>query len=201
MSTKGKLFLGGGVVVLKIKGSPIIDVIKWRIAKYGEKETDRLFNLLDPEVKKTFQNTIITTEWYPMDHFIRFLELDVGELYKGNPEALIGPSEEILGKQLRGIYSLFVKLGSPEFVIKRLSTVNSTYFIGIEVKPNVVAPGKVVIKYTGLEKQHRIFEYVLIGFYKKALEISGAKNINVSVTTSIADGKGYTELTVTWDHK
>jgi hypothetical protein len=39
---------------------------------------------------------------------------------------LIGRSEKVIEGQLHGIYRVFVKLGSPEFVIKRISAVHST---------------------------------------------------------------------------
>jgi hypothetical protein len=57
------------------------------------------------------------------------------------------------------------------------------------------------IKYIGFEKQHRLIGLSLIGFYKKALEISGAKDIKTMFITSIEQGKGFCELEITWTHK
>jgi len=36
---------------------------------------------------------------------------------------------------------------------------------------------KALIKYTGFEKQYRIMGFAIIGFFKKALEIPGAKDV------------------------
>ncbi len=58
-----------------------------------------------------------------------------------------------------------------------------------------------VVKYNGFQKQHAIFEYVIMGFYQKGLELSGAKNVKALFTTSVAQGEGYSELTITWDSK
>jgi hypothetical protein len=187
--------------MLQVKGGVLIDAMSLRKARLGEKEHFRLLGLLDPETKKIFQGRLISTEWYPLDAWVDFIEVDVRELWKGNPKGLIEASEKVIEKQLRGIYRFLIKLGSPESIIKRLTVINSTYLKGIEVQPTIVAPGKAVIRYRGLEKRHKVIEYTFIGFYRKALEISGAKNFEASITTSIADGKGYFELTVTWDPK
>jgi hypothetical protein len=39
---------------------------------------------------------------------------------------------------------------------------------------------------------------MIVGFYRKALELSGAKDRQVRVTTPISAGKGYCELELTW---
>jgi hypothetical protein len=70
---------------------------------------------------------------------------------------------------------LFVKLGSPEFVLKRIAAVHATYFQGVDIKVEMRGPGSAAIRYTGYEKQHRIIGFAIIGFFRKALEISGAK--------------------------
>jgi hypothetical protein len=54
------------------------------------------------------------------------------------------------------------------------------------------------VKYEGFEKHHRLLEYVLIGFYRKALELCGAKQVQVMVTVPIANGGRFCELTKTW---
>jgi hypothetical protein len=38
----------------------------------------------------------------------------------------------------------------------------------------------------------------IIGFFKKALELSGAKDVLTHFSTPIEEGKGYAELSVAW---
>ena len=93
---------------------------------------------------------------------------------------------------------MFVRLGSPEFVIKRIAAVHATYFTGASVEVHMPDSRRAMIKYGGFEKQHRIMEYVIIGFFRKALEISGAENVETYFATPIEEGKGYAELAITW---
>jgi hypothetical protein len=63
---------------------------------------------------------------------------------------------------------------------------------------NLQGPGKALVRYTGFEKQHRIMGFAIIGFFKKALEISGAKDVVLSFTTPIEEGKTFAELSIGW---
>lgn len=73
---------------------------------------------------------------------------------------------------------MFVRLGSPEFVIRRIAAVHSTYFDGVQIIPEMKGPNSATIQYVGFPRGHRIW-FVILGFFRKALEISGAKKVDV----------------------
>ena len=83
-------------------------------------------------------------------------------------------------------------------MLKRISLVHMTYFNGVNIEIMSMKPGRAVIRYTGFEPQHRLMGFSIIGFYWKALEVSGAKDVEASFPTPIGDAKGYAELVVTW---
>jgi hypothetical protein len=105
-------------------------------------------------------------------------------------------AEATTERQLGGIYKAFVKLGSPEFVI---AAVHATYFHGVPIEVKLQGKGSASITYTGFEKQHRIIGFAIIGFLKKALEVSGAKNVGVRFTAPIEAGNGYADLSISWN--
>jgi len=74
-----------------------------------------------------------------------------------------------------------------------------SFFRGVNVELNMPAPCQAVVKLTGFEKQHRLIGFSVIGFYRKALEVFGAKDIKAEHTTSIEDDKGYCELVLNWN--
>jgi len=84
------------------------------------------------------------------------------------------------------------------FVVKRIAAVHATYYHGIEILPEAHDSNEAIIRYIGLKKRHEIMGYGIIGFFRKALEISGAKNVSVKFTVPISDDKEYAELTITW---
>ena len=128
---------------------------------------------------------------------MELLESDIRETAAGDREVLIQRSEKVIERQLRGLYKMFVKLGSPGFVITRISAVHSTYFRGVNIIPEVER-SSALIKYVGFQKHHEILGYVIIGFFRKALEISGAQDVVLNFTIPISQGGPYSELTISW---
>jgi hypothetical protein len=184
--------------MVQIKGTALLDTIKAINERAGSAEFGKILAHLDSETQKAFRGPISPSSWYPFDAFARFLEADVQETAGGNEEELIKRSELVIERQLRGIYKIFVRLGSPEFVIRRIAAVHSTYFDGVEIVPEMQGSKGAAIRYIGFAKEHRIIGFAIIGFFRKALEISGAKNIRVHFRVPIEAGEKYCELALSW---
>lgn len=184
--------------MVEIKGSVLNEAIKSIRAHYGEQAYETILEKLDPEARAFFkQTTILSSNWYSFDSFFKFLEADMGVTI-GGEEKLIQRAEMLIERQLNGIYKPFVKPGEPRYLLSHVGVILQTYYRGITIETSFPSAGKAVFKYFGFEKRHRLIELTFIGFYRKALEVSEAKNIDVKCTTSIGEGKGYFILTVHW---
>ena len=181
----------------EIKGTVLLDTLAAVRARGGETELARILPQLSESTRTIFTNPVQASSWYPLDAFAEFLEADIRETAGGDREVLVKRSEKVIEKQLHGIYRIFVVLGSPGFVITRISAVHATYFKGIQIIPEMDSQSA-TIKYTGFGKQHEIMEFPIIGFFRKALEISGAKQVKIAFTIPISRGEAYSELTITW---
>lgn len=186
--------------MVEIKGAAVGDAIKSVKARHGDQVYNTIVSQLQGEAQELFSQSakILPTEWYPLDAFVQFLEVDLKLTANGNEEELIKRSEAVVEKQLKGIYKVFIQFGTPKFVLNRMSIVDRTYFRGVDVEVSLLESNKAIVKYTGFSKQHRLMGLLLTGFYKKALEISGAKNVTTKFATSIEEGKGYCELIIVW---
>jgi hypothetical protein len=184
--------------MVQIKGSAIKETIHQIKSRAGEAAFQKILGLLDEETRKVCQGEIFSSSWYPLDLFSRFLEVEIKVLADGKEEMVTRGSEAVIERQLRGIYKAFVKLGSPEFVIKRIAAVHATYFQGVPIEVVVQGHGKALVCYRGFEKQHRIMGFAIIGFFKKALEISGAKDVVIYFTVPIEEGQASCELSIAW---
>lgn len=184
--------------MVQIKGSAIQETINQIKKRAGEDAFQKILALLDEEARNVLKGEVYSSSWYSLDFFTRFLELEIRVLADGKEEMVTRGSEAVVERQLRGIYKTFVRLGSPEFVIKRIAAVHETYFQGVSIEVRLPEKGKAFIKYKGFEKQHRIMGFAIIGFFKKALEISGAKDVSIYFATPIEEGKGHSELSIAW---
>ena len=180
-----------------IKGTVLLDTIAAIRRRAGEEEFHKIVRNLSPDAKAVFESPINPSNWYSLDAFVNFLEVDIRETANGVREVLTERSEKVIESQLSGIYKIFVKLGSPGFVISRIAAVHATYFRGVQIIPEI-ADRQASIKYVGFKKHQQIMEYVVIGFFRKALEISGAKHVTLNFSVPIGEGAALSELTVTW---
>lgn len=185
-------------MAVTIKGTAVLDSVRAIRKRSGEEEYGRIVATLDDEARRLVTGELLPTSWYPLDPFVRFLEADLRATAGGDESALVERTEGLIERQLRGIYKLFVRLGSPEFVLKRISIVHMTYYNGVHVETTSLTPGRAVLRYTGFEPSHKLIGYAIIGFFRKALQISGAKDVQASFATPIGSEKGYAELVVTW---
>jgi hypothetical protein len=185
--------------MVQIKGSAIKETIQQIKSRNGEEAFQKILGLLDEETRKICQGEIFSSSWYPLDLFCRFLEVEIRVLADGKEEMVTRGSEAVIERQLRGIYKAFVKFGSPEFVIKRIAAVHATYFQGVPIEVHTPGKGTALVRYTGFERQNRIMGFAIIGFFKKALEISGAKEVNIHFSVPIEEGKPFCELSIAWD--
>lgn len=182
----------------EIKGTVLLDTLAAIKARSGESEAAKIIASLSKEAKEVFEKPIYLSEWYSLDAFVEFLDADVRETAGGDRQVLTQRSEKVIESQLSGVYKIFVKLGSPGFVITRISAVHATYFKGVQIIPEV-EKNSALIKYVGFQKHHDILEYTITGFFRKALEISGAKHMALKFTVPISQGGPYSELSIRWE--
>lgn len=182
----------------EVKGSIVKDALTAIEKRVGSEGLERVLSMLKPETRAALEKPLAIM-WYPLNAFTELVEIDCRETAGGNEKELITRAEDVVDHQLRGIYRVFVRVGSPEFVLKRVANIHQTYFRGIEATARVVPPHEAFVRYTGFSTQHRIMENLIIGFYKKALEISGARNVMAIVTTPIASEAGFAEFRLRWN--
>jgi len=195
MTATHSLLPGPGVPI-RIKGTSVLDAVEAARKREGDQRLAQIVESLLPPFRHMFENRIVPTSYYSLDAFVAFLE--AGFRLGGDDERiLIRRTEAVAERQLTGLYRVFIKLGSPEFVVRRITTIHQTFFTGIGISVEL-EPGDARIRYTGFRKQHRLMEYVLIGFYQKALQICGARGVLAQMSVPMAAGREFCELHVSW---
>lgn len=62
-------------------------------------------------------------------------------------------------------------------------------------------PNAATIQYVGFSCNHRVMGFVILGFFRKALEISRAKKVDLHFTVPIEAGEKFCELALLWDEQ
>jgi hypothetical protein len=187
-----------GMSIAQIKGRVLLDTFESIRARIGDAQLQALVSTLEGPVRQVLQGKISVGEWYPLEVMTSLMTAGVRELDGGDESVIVARSEAVIERELRGVYRIFVRLGSPESIIKRITAIHETYFKEVQISQRFLDQRKAVVRYTGFGPEHRVIEPAIIGFYRKALEISGAKTIEARFTTPISAGSGFSELQITW---
>ncbi len=86
-------------------------------------------------------------------------------MYKGDESAIAQQTLESTEQLIKGVHHIYISLGSVEKVLERLGAINLQYFENVTATITSIAKGKVLLTYVGFEKQQRIFELTLKGWW------------------------------------
>lgn len=138
--------------MVEIKGAVIKDAINDVKNRNGDQVYNTIISQLDEQTRQLFKKPISDTGWYPLDLFVKFIELNIKLTANGDENEYLNRVGAIIEKQLTGIYKIFFKSGSPDVFIKNVSITHQGFFRGVSVKATFDGPNKVIIRYTGFEK-------------------------------------------------
>jgi hypothetical protein len=184
---------------MEIKGSAVQSIPAFVRAKYGDDGFLRWIDSLEPEAATLMRGEIMATAWYSVADFYIGPTQKIVELFFDGDK--MGAWE--LGRfngdySLKGIYKIFVRFGSPRWILSRAVTLMATFYRPASSElVEISNDGGVFRIYEFTQKSH-LLEYRIAGFMERASEISGAKETDVKITKSIANGDDCIEYTVTW---
>jgi hypothetical protein len=182
--------------MVEIKGLSVRDTLHALRERLGP-GLERFLATASPEARGLFAEPVNVSGWYPLDAYADLLEAEV-RADGGDPSGLVSRAERVLEQQLSGVYRVFIRLGSAEALVKRISGAHETYFRGTQVAVLACQKGAAAVRYTGFTERHRVMEHVIQAFYRKGLQLAGAKDVQVRLKTSLAQKTGLCEVEMTW---
>jgi hypothetical protein len=91
-----------------------------------------------------------------------------------------------------------VKLGSPEFMLRRAGTILPIYYTPSEMKVVECRKGQGIMQITKFPDMDQVLEIRIAGWMERAIEISGGKQPNIKITKSLTAGDPLSEFLTTW---
>jgi hypothetical protein len=69
--------------MVSIKGTAVLETFSQIKNRAGEDAFQKILALLDDETRNVFKGQVFSPSWYPLDQFVRFLELEIRVLARG----------------------------------------------------------------------------------------------------------------------
>jgi hypothetical protein len=184
---------------MKVKGTAVETLPIFIKLKHGEQAVSQWLDKLQPATKKEFDNGILSSIWYPLrELFIEPTQVLCDLFYGGKMDGAVEVGRFSAEHALKGIYRFFVKLGSPESLIERASTIFPTYYQPSSMEMADKTKTSVIFRITRFEEPHAIVEQRILGWIESALRIAGSKSPRVRILSSMAAGAARTDIACEW---
>ncbi len=180
-----------------VKGAVIKPMLRFVKERYAGLH-DAWKSSLTDETRMVMEQGIVTS-WYPIGRaMIEPTEALCKLVDESDDEVAWELGRFSADFALRGIFRIFVRLGSPGFIVKRASHVFSTYYTNSVLRVADSGPRGATVTILEFPEPHRLVERRIGGFMERAVEISGARVVRSEVVSALSAGDERTEFLFTW---
>ncbi|MCG8697332.1 MAG: hypothetical protein MI922_04705 [Bacteroidales bacterium] len=185
---------------MEIKGTAVIAIRDYVRNNHSE-HYSKWVNSLELESKKIFDGVIDSTGWYPLEYGAVDPTLKMSELFFGGDfkKGAWEAGRYSAMKALTGIYKIFVKASSPGYIVSRATRIFATYYQPSKMTIVERKDKLVVLEISEMDTCHDVVKYRIGGWIQNAIEISGAKEVNVFFEEEVIDNKDVVKINLTWD--
>jgi len=184
---------------VKVKGTALFSTIDYIIKKYGNNNYEALISKIPQELYQEIRVGVISSQWYPLELLIALMRA-AGELFgKQNFRLYHEMGQHSAEYGLKSIYKIFLKFGSPEFIIKKAPLVWKNYYNRGEMKIIDSSRNRVTMRLYNFPTPDKIFCQRITGWAEKTAELSGGKNSLFWESKCILEGGEYCEWKGKWE--
>jgi hypothetical protein len=124
----------------KVKGTLVVHLKGYAIHNHGEGEWRAIVEQLRPEDQEVLRQPLIVGIWYPAGVWNRALKLYLETYFANAGRGMTSLAQYIASRDLTTLFKVVLKLGSPEFLLARTSSLYNRYFDSGIWTPEKVGP-------------------------------------------------------------
>jgi hypothetical protein len=157
----------------EVKGTAVAATLRYATETLGPQGYRRLLESLTPEDRNILEAGVLASGWYPLTFLLDVMENTTR--ITADPRTAWKMGRASADYALTTIYKIFFKVGSPQFVISKASTVFKTYYTTGQMNPVVSEKGHALMEITGFADPAAILCERIMGWMERTVELSGAK--------------------------
>ncbi len=183
---------------MEVKGTAVRPTPLFVRKSFGSRYDEWLTRLSDKS-RDIMGSKIATGVWYPLrEAMVEPTQTICDLFYDGKKEGAWEVGRFSADYSLWGLYRLFVRVGSPGFLIKRAAAIFSTYYHPSKIVIVETSPKKAIAHIELFPEPDELVELRIGGWMERALEISGCTAVQTLITHSLARGDPVTEYVSAW---
>ena len=181
----------------QVKGTAVLSSLRYLRERFGEDTLGRILSALPDG--DALGHGALASSWYPMPAFLRLMQEAERQLRVEDPKLVLNLGRASCDYGVTGVYKIFFKVGSPEFIVGRAARVFSGYYDTGELKVVESRDGRAVAELSGLQGSAPQFCERIYGWMQRTLELAGARNLRSGHTSCVHRGEAVCRFEGTWD--
>lgn len=185
---------------MEAKGAAVATIPLFVKEKLGVQAYRQWLEVLSPTARTVLSGSILPSVWYPMRETLVEPTRAICDLFYGG--TLKGATEQgrfSASHGLRGVFRLFVRIASPEFIIARASQILPSYYRPSTMSVAEKSPGHTVVLVTDFPDPDESIEHRMMGWMEQALIMCGVNSVAAQIGVSMTDGAPHTAFHVSWN--
>lgn len=183
---------------VKVKGAAILSRRAFVVEEYGEDAWARLLEKLDEEDRVQLQGRVLTSSWHPFELNERLDGAIVAELGGGDPAIFERIGARSARGNLTGPHAAFLAEGDPDRFLAATDRIFKFYYDTGHRTYEATGPGSGIITTYEAETSSHTDCLTVIGWYKEALKMCGAENVEMTEESCRAQGGPHCRYRLKW---
>jgi hypothetical protein len=181
---------------MEVKGTAVIPMREYVKKTYGSRYQEWINSL--SRDSQNILNAPLSSCWYPIKPGILEPTQKICDLFHGGKDdGALQVGRFSADEGLKGLYAVFLKVGSPGFIVSRGSRVITQYYKPCELKVVESCSDHATVQIVEFPEPSRLIELRIAGWMGRAIELTGKTN-TVKINKSMAGGDAVTEFEVRW---
>jgi len=185
---------------MEVKGTAVKSIKEYVENRYNARLNEWIQALPDSS-SKLMSGGIFANNWYPMRDGAVEPTKAIAKLFYNNDikQAALESGRYSAEVGLKGVYRIFVKVASPNYIMQRAGRVFTSYYSPSEIAVVDSHDKGLTLHITKFPEPEEIIEHRIAGWCERALEFTKCENVRANITKSLAKGDNLTEIVITWN--
>jgi uncharacterized protein (TIGR02265 family) len=183
-----------------IKGSVLIARLEFVRERGGDAALNAVLARLPKADQDTLRNTLFSSSWYPLALNLRLDAAIADELSPNGRDAVfIDMGRKSASVNLAGVHRAWVHENNPHFLLSMAPGIYRMYYQIGERTYEKTGEKSAVLRTYGAINVTASDCLTVAGWYIRAIEMCGGRNVRVKETHCRARGDGHCEYTCEWE--
>ncbi|MFE8596651.1 TIGR02265 family protein [Archangium violaceum] len=184
----------------RIKGSVLITRLNLLMKQGGTGRVQQVLQRLSPADRKVLEGVIMPIGWYPLDLNLR-LDAAIADALspRDRSKAFVEMGRASAEENLNGPHHVFIRKGDPHFLLSHAPEIYRLYYAVGSRTYEKAGPRSAVLRTLGAESVTEADCLTIVGWYERAIEMSGGREVRVEQKKCRARGGVYCEYHCSWE--